>query len=195
MRDKRKRKRRSTILKAATLVFSRDGYHKARMDDIAITAGMGKGTIYQYFTSKQELFQEMVKEGIDLYLDKLKDDITDVENCYDAFKRIIDFSFDFMQKNVDISKVIMSHPSMIDEKTVRWIYDKKHEIIQSIAKVVDRYIQQGVFRDTNPTIAAHCFFGMVISPIAENVFHRRKFNEETVSKGIVDVFLNGLTKK
>lgn len=193
--DKKRRKRRYTILKAATLVFSRDGYHKARMDDIATTAGIGKGTIYQYFSSKQELFQEMVKQGIDLYLDKLKNDVKIGENCYDAFKHIIDFSFDFMQKNVDISKVIMSHPSMIDEKTVKWIYNKKHEIIQTIAKVIDRYIQQGVFRNTNSTIAAHCFFGMVISPIAENVFHRRKFDEELVSKGIVDVFLNGLTKK
>lgn len=195
MRAKRRRKKRSTILRAATLVFSRDGYHKARMDDIAITAGMGKGTIYQYFSGKQELFQEMIKEGFNLYLGKLEEDISEGNNYYDAFKRIIDFSFNFMQKNVDISKVIISHPSMIDEKTVKWIRDKKQEIIQLIVTIINKYKKQGEFREIDPMIAAHCFFAMIIFPIAENVFHRRKFNEEVVANGIVDVFLNGLVKK
>lgn len=195
MRAKRRRKKRSTILKAATLVFSRDGYHRARMDDIAITAGMGKGTIYQYFPSKQELFQEMIKEGFDLYLEKLKDDINWGKNYSEAFKRIIYFTFNFMQKNVDISKVIVSHPSMIDEKTVEWIYNKKQEIIQSIVSIIDKYIKQGEFREIDPIIAARCFLAMMISPIAESVFHRKKIDEEIVANGIVDVFLNGLVKR
>lgn len=165
------------------------------MDDIAITAGMGKGTIYQYFPSKQELFQEMIKEGFDLYLEKLKDDINWGKNYSEAFKRIIYFTFNFMQKNVDISKVIVSHPSMIDEKTVEWIYNKKQEIIQSIVSIIDKYIKQGEFREIDPIIAARCFLAMMISPIAESVFHRKKIDEEIVANGIVDVFLNGLVKR
>ncbi|MGF1601831.1 MAG: TetR/AcrR family transcriptional regulator [Thermosynechococcaceae cyanobacterium] len=43
------------ILDAAIVVFTRQGYHAAKMADIAIEAGMGKGTLYEYFPTKEAL--------------------------------------------------------------------------------------------------------------------------------------------
>ena len=48
--------RKETIVAAAISVFSRKGYAAARMADVAQAAGAGKGTIYEYFTSKEALF-------------------------------------------------------------------------------------------------------------------------------------------
>jgi AcrR family transcriptional regulator len=48
--------RKKTIVTAAIAVFSRKGYAAARMVDVALAAGIGKGTIYQYFPSKEALF-------------------------------------------------------------------------------------------------------------------------------------------
>jgi AcrR family transcriptional regulator len=48
--------RKKTIVTAAITVFSRKGYAAARMVDVALAAGIGKGTIYQYFPSKEALF-------------------------------------------------------------------------------------------------------------------------------------------
>jgi len=44
------------ILQAATLVFAEQGYQAATMDAIADRAGIGKGTLYEYFRDKQDLF-------------------------------------------------------------------------------------------------------------------------------------------
>lgn len=44
------------ILKAAVKVFSRDGLDKGTIADIAKEAGIGKGTVYEYFSSKDEIF-------------------------------------------------------------------------------------------------------------------------------------------
>jgi AcrR family transcriptional regulator len=44
------------ILRAATLVFAEQGYQAATMDTIADRAGIGKGTLYEYFRDKQDLF-------------------------------------------------------------------------------------------------------------------------------------------
>lgn len=44
--------KRDMILAAAIRVFSQKGYHHTRMEEIAIEAGIGKGTIYEYFSSK-----------------------------------------------------------------------------------------------------------------------------------------------
>lgn len=55
--------KREQIIEAATKVFARDGLQKGRIDDIAQEAGIGKGTVYEYFRSKEELFEAIV-EGV-----------------------------------------------------------------------------------------------------------------------------------
>ena len=47
--------RKKQILDAAMIVFSRKGFHQARMDDIVKQSGLSKGTIYWYFSSKDEI--------------------------------------------------------------------------------------------------------------------------------------------
>jgi len=48
--------RTSAILQAAAQVFAAQGYQAATIDEIAERAGIGKGTVYEYFRSKQDLF-------------------------------------------------------------------------------------------------------------------------------------------
>ena len=51
-----KRQKKARIVQAAAEVFSQKGFSGTVMSDIAIQAGIGKGTIYEYFKSKEELF-------------------------------------------------------------------------------------------------------------------------------------------
>lgn len=51
---------RRRLLEAATAEFGAKGFDGARIDDISLAAGLGKGTIYNYFESKQEVFREAV---------------------------------------------------------------------------------------------------------------------------------------
>jgi AcrR family transcriptional regulator len=53
--------RRETILEAALNEFSARGFAAARLEDVAKSAGVAKGTIYLYFTDKEALFQELVR--------------------------------------------------------------------------------------------------------------------------------------
>ena len=48
--------KKDNIIGAAILVFARKGYAAARIIDVARAAGIGKGTIYEYFSSKEDLF-------------------------------------------------------------------------------------------------------------------------------------------
>ena len=55
------------ILEAALMVFSRYGYRRASMDDVAREAGVAKGTLYLYHESKEALFKaagRSVAEGL-----------------------------------------------------------------------------------------------------------------------------------
>jgi TetR/AcrR family fatty acid metabolism transcriptional regulator len=55
--------KRQRIIEAAISVFAREGLEKGTISEIAKTAGIGKGTVYEYFRSKHELF-----EAIEQYL-------------------------------------------------------------------------------------------------------------------------------
>ena len=47
--------KRPLLVEAATRVFAEKGYASTRVADIAVRAGVGKGTVYEYFASKEEL--------------------------------------------------------------------------------------------------------------------------------------------
>jgi AcrR family transcriptional regulator len=52
------------ILVAAFRTFAEQGLTNARLEDIAKAAGVSKATIYLYFSSKEELFREVVRETV-----------------------------------------------------------------------------------------------------------------------------------
>ena len=53
--------REQSIISAAVSLFAERGYANTRMDDIAAHAGVGKGTLYVYFASKQALLEGVVR--------------------------------------------------------------------------------------------------------------------------------------
>lgn len=59
-RDKSKRRYREAILEAAVDVFAEKGYEAAQMGEIALRAGVAVGTLYNFFTSKENLYREML---------------------------------------------------------------------------------------------------------------------------------------
>lgn len=63
-RQQQKALRRRDILEAGFEVFTTQGFSATRLDDVALRAGVGKGTIYLYFASKEVLFEEVVRENL-----------------------------------------------------------------------------------------------------------------------------------
>jgi TetR/AcrR family transcriptional regulator, repressor for uid operon len=55
---------RDRIVAGALISFSKNGFDKTRMDDIAVESGVSKGTIYIYFKSKEELFYELCEKNL-----------------------------------------------------------------------------------------------------------------------------------
>lgn len=60
----RREQRRSELLDAAMRVFVRDGFAKAKIEDVAAEAGMGKGTVYLYADSKEGLLKDVVRQRV-----------------------------------------------------------------------------------------------------------------------------------
>lgn len=61
---RRKEARPQELLAAALDLFVERGFAATRLDDVAKMAGVSKGTLYLYFTSKEELFKAVVRENV-----------------------------------------------------------------------------------------------------------------------------------
>ncbi|MBM3555645.1 MAG: TetR/AcrR family transcriptional regulator [Alphaproteobacteria bacterium] len=61
-------KRRAQIIKAATDLFGRDGYHVTTIRDIAVKAGVSIGLIYQYVEDKEDVLYLALVDVLDSYL-------------------------------------------------------------------------------------------------------------------------------
>ena len=89
--DQYKKNIKNKIIKSAISTFSKYGYDKSRMDDIAKTAKLSKGTIYLYFKNKEELFNaiserntnELKNQLSKLFQNSDNDLITSIQNFYE----------------------------------------------------------------------------------------------------------------
>ena len=63
-KDEKQAGRREEILAAAATVFGAKGYAAATVDEIAAEAGVSKGTTYNYFQSKQDLYLQLFQASI-----------------------------------------------------------------------------------------------------------------------------------
>lgn len=63
-RSEAKARTRTALLSAAKSVFAREGYGGASLDQIAADAGYTKGAVYTHFASKEELFLELLSDGL-----------------------------------------------------------------------------------------------------------------------------------
>lgn len=70
-RRRRKEARPNEILAAALSVFSERGFAAARLDDVAERAGIAKGTIYLYFSTKEDLFEAVVRDAFAPVLERM----------------------------------------------------------------------------------------------------------------------------
>src|SRR3954466_4267347 len=62
--ERRKDARPQELLAAALDLFVERGFASTRLEDVAKRAGVSKGTLYLYFTNKEELFKAVVRENI-----------------------------------------------------------------------------------------------------------------------------------
>ena len=79
MRDKSKK--RQLIMEAALQVFVEHGYEKTKIIDVARTAGIGKGTVYEYFESKEALFCCILEEYCEYYKEGVRKILVDLNDA------------------------------------------------------------------------------------------------------------------
>lgn len=185
--------KREAILDAATDVFSKYGFYGAKMEDIAKKAGIGKGTIYGYFESKETLFYEMIKHGIEKYEKGLDIALEEEGPLDDKLYALCIFHGKYLNRYIDISQILITEKEVLSKELTWDIVEEKIKLFNRVEKVVEESIQREELRqDLDSKLAAT----IIIGSISQFYRHKICFEKEKYKginpKNLVDTFLQGL---
>lgn len=100
--------KRNRIFDAAIKVFAKEGFHGATMDKIASASGMGKGSIYRYFKSKEDLLDELLKAKFTEIVDRINKICSTDSNVLEQAREMIESWVFFIQNNHLLYRLIQS---------------------------------------------------------------------------------------
>jgi TetR/AcrR family fatty acid metabolism transcriptional regulator len=187
--------KKDLILDAAAAVFAKHGFHDAKMEEIAVEAGVGKGTLYEYFSSKQQLFQELFTKGMENFLGQINAEIATCPGAVNKLKSIAQQHCHYMFNSRDLTRVTMDGHGQLSEAFRRWICDIQAEKTQLIKQIIEEGITSGEFRsDLNSLTGAILFTGAMGSIFRISVFDNKLDEAALLKQGaeITDLIFKGL---
>jgi TetR/AcrR family transcriptional regulator, fatty acid metabolism regulator protein len=163
--------KRRQILDAAIRVFARQGFHACRVSDIADEAGVAYGLVYHYFTSKEQVLNELFTERWSLLLATIEEVDGQPIGPRDKLDAVARFIIDSYRHDPDLMKVII-----VDVTRAAYSFGQTHlpeirRAYEMIAKIVADGQRAGAFRrDVDPEFASMWFYGAIEQLLSGWVF-------------------------
>jgi TetR/AcrR family transcriptional regulator len=191
------RSKRQQILDAARVIFSEKGYYRATVDDIIALADTGKGTVYNYFINKEQLFYTLIKEIYVPFEEKLDEIRQSRSEPLDKIQDMIRLFLEFYMRNAELWRVMMheirgfGYTGLTQEQRAKYHAHFTHTI-GALTSVIMEGTAKGVIRPGDADQAAHWLFSMIVM----SVFHKFVGEDKVQSaKIIADTFLYGVAQK
>ena len=194
-----KEEKKQEILKAAMRVFAQNGVVQTKMADIAEAAAIGKGTIYEYFRSKEDIFaeayshifletekritavlespiqpEEKLRMLMAVTLEALLGDGGEFAGIMMAF-----WSEGIRNKNERIIKII----------DLKRIYSDYRVII---AGILEEGMRKGQFREMDTFMTASVIIGAMDGLLLQCIMDPKAFAPEKAMEVLFDIFLRGI---
>lgn len=187
--------KRERITEAAVAVFAEKGFHSARVSDIARTAGVADGTIYNYFRNKEDLLLSIFEEKMDVLLQGLHEaleGITDPEERIRVFAR---HHFAQVRENRSSAEVLQVELRLSNKFLKEYRPEKLWSYLGVFSEAVREGQRTGRFRqEIDPFIAMWGFFGGLDEIAMQWVLSRNqeRFPLERAAEQLADITIRGM---
>lgn len=199
---RRKDARPQELLAAALDLFVERGYAATRLEDVAAQAGVSKGTLYLYFTNKEELFKAVVRENVLPAIGEAEDTVGRHEGTSaDLFCNIMMGWWERVgnTKLSGITKLMMAESCNFPELAKFYYEEVISRANAMIIGILERGIARGEFRPIDTAQAMH----VIVSPMimlmmwkhSFGICHGNVIDPQSYLKCYSDLVLNGLLKE
>ena len=192
--------KKDRVLQAAIAQFANKGYSKASVTQIVQDAKIAKGSFYQYFIDKKNLYKYIVKLAINKKLDYIND-INDskIDGIYDFLIQINIVIINFAEENLYLAKIINDLPNMENTEVYEELeFDhKKFGLNLFIPRLKKAVHNEEIKSDINIHYTAHLLYNSSLF-ITDYFLEENEFNSledvMPVIENIIDLIISGIKK-
>lgn len=191
--------KRKEILRSAMAVCARQGVHDFKMIDIANAAGVGKGTLYEYFTNKEDLVCGCFELFLDDYNNHLGKRLAAIGDPKQKLETMIKASFEFFVQNHDNLDIMFdfwaaSVRSKDGDPLLSGGTEGYSHVIAEVSSMIKEGIKMGIFRPVDPKLAASMLLALLDGLLFQSVMGLIKINSRSLPQKISRMFLEGILK-
>jgi len=186
--------RKKQILDAAMIVFSRKGFHQARMDDIVRQSGLSKGTIYWYFSSKNEIITTILGDLFEREFSNLREIQNEEGSASERLLKFMRISLtDLIPMLKHMPLTYEFYAFALREETVRnTLKEYFRSYVALLIPIIQHGIDSGEFRAINAGEAAISASAIFEGTILLWVYDPEDVDLDRCLETGFQLFLNGL---
>ena len=181
------------ILEAAVRVLARRGFDATKIEEIAREAGIGKGTVYEYFESKEDLFERSVMHATWMYVGELRAAVASGRTLEESLFGAMVTSFRFCDDKRHAARVLLNSPVGRGGASVReWLLGFRRDMVETLTQAIRRHRGEEFGRD--PALAANVFIGALNNLTLARLLDdpgARKDAPEAIAREAVAIILEG----
>ena len=188
--------RRKEILDAALKLFATKGYDGASMQEIATASEFSIGTLYNFFSTKEDLYMTLLEEKFQESRRWIEQRVEKEENCLEKVHAAVEALLSFMDNNREYFTLFVGIQAMPDSGALHKGLHKKmmdfYEMhIDFFRGLMRECVKEGVLGDFEPMELAMTLIGMTNEWIYRWLTGPGDLNLKQQHGKIMDLFLNG----
>jgi AcrR family transcriptional regulator/predicted DNA-binding transcriptional regulator AlpA len=184
-------RRTDAILEAAFQVFSVRGYHNATVDDIAQQAGVSKGTCYQYFAGKEEIFLATMDRTMDQLFAEAEATAAGMTN---ALARMGMQGLTFVSRFKELQFMFFGLYTEVlggNERLRKKAGELFDKVAAFIARDIDLGMEQKIFRKVDPMNVGYAMLG-IAQAVGNLSLTNEDFDAVDFFVGLMDFMQHGI---
>lgn len=150
------------IFEIAMKLFSEKGYEATSIEEITATVGVAKGTLYYHFSSKEEIFNFLVEEGMKLLKNSIEIKTSKCNTTKEKIKAIILIQIKGIIKYENLLSIVFSQ-IYGNEPRNQLCQEKAEEYINVIERIIKEGIEKHDIRKCNSKFMAYSIFSLTSS--------------------------------
>ena len=187
--------KRDRILDAAFDKFRQYGFLKTTVHEIARQAQVGKGTIYFYFKSKEEILNALVDRELTRGFAEVGRAMVEEPTALGKMNRMLEVSFDYFHKNALVSKVLAMDPGLILPKISQKNKEFQDIAISWIGTLLEQGRNEGVFREIDVEKISYVIDSLIRSFHYLQYLGLEKYHPSELIEELYDLIIHGLERR
>jgi len=156
-----RQERRQKILSSATELFGANPYDSVQMRDVAALAEVGKPTLYRYFPSKEELFLEVFKSGLDRLDSEVAAILKDREQPIQSLERLLEALLNALGGQVAALRMLTDDQSAVMRRWRNEFRRRRRPFVEAARTILEQGIASGEFRSVDLDAVPSMLIGLV----------------------------------